>query len=160
MVQCNEEVTTRQQQASLYDDDGDDNPVGTGSGAASWLANVIADSPNEPGGGSSAGEPSSIIGGGSSGSNSGATPEEKATIKKSVGKFGVAGVQKAVDAAFSDQLDAGKGRGRGGGAIGGAERKKSAGRGIVGSAGGGKKKRKAKPRFLNVTNIYRKAGGR
>lgn len=44
--------------------------------------------------------------------------------------------------------------------VGGAEDSLGGVAGTGGEAGGGTKKKKKKPRFLNVTNIYRKAGGR
>lgn len=98
-----------------------------GGPAADWLAQVIADNPYEPGSDKSVG-------------GSPATAEDRARIKKAVGKHGVASIKKAVDTAFAESSAAGKGKGAAG--------------------GGGGRKKKPKPRFLNVTNIYRKAGGR
>lgn len=142
VVQCNEEVTTRLASSSsssssspppsslsALDTSSKSNDEGPSqkTDAAAWLAQVIADNPYEPG------SDKSIVG-------NPTTADDRARIKKAVGKHGVASIKKAVDTAFAQTSAAAKG-GKGG-------------------SGGGGKKKKPKPRFLNVTNIYRKAGGR
>jgi len=140
VVQCNEEVTTRltpspssSSSSSKSDGGSSSSPPSQKKDAAAWLAHVIADSPSEPG------SDKAIV-------SNPTTPEDRARIKKAVGKHGAANIRKAVDTAFAQNEE--KRRGGGGG---GSARKKKA---------GGGKRRKAKPRILNVTNIFRKAGGR
>lgn len=136
IVQCNEEVTTRLapspspsssslDSASKSGDDGSSHK----KDAAAWLAQVISDNPYEPG------SDKSIVG-------NPTTADDRARIKKAVGKHGAASIKKAVDTAFAQTSAAAKGQGASSG------------------GGGGGKKKKSKARFLNVTNIYRKAGGR
>lgn len=142
IIQCNEEVTTRlapspssssSSSSSSLDTTSKSNDDGPSQkkDAAAWLAKVIADNPYEPG------SDKAIVG-------NPTTADDRARIKKAVGKHGVASIKKAVDTAFA-QTSASAAKGQGGGGGGG---------------GDGGKKKKPKPRFLNVTNIYRKAGGR
>lgn len=141
VVQCNEQVTTRLTSPSSSSSISslDAGPSSKSDGekpppqkdAAAWLAHVIADNPQEPG------TDKSIVG-------NPTTAEDRAKIKKAVGKHGVANIKKAVDTAFAQTSSAAA----------------ASGKGAAAAAAGGGKKKKPKPRFLNVTNIYRKAGGR
>ncbi|CAN0081905.1 unnamed protein product, partial [Ectocarpus sp. 13 AM-2016] len=177
IVQCNEEVTSRQNAAAAaaaaaataaaatdptlrsfspapsalssfgsYSkaDDGDggssfgDNPKH--KDPAAWLAHVISENPYEPG------SEKSIV-------SNPTTPEDRARIKKAVGKHGAASIKKAVAAAFAQSDEETR-------LANLAKRSKKGGPSLSGGRGGSERKSKVKPRVLNVTNIYRKAGGK
>lgn len=108
---------------------------------AAWLAHVISDNPYEPG------SEKSIV-------SNPTTPEDRAKIKKAVGKHGAASIKKAVAAAFAQSDEETRLSNL-------AKRSKKGGAFFGGGGGGGSERRsKVKPRVLNVTNIYRKAGGK
>lgn len=162
IVQCNEKVTTRLPSAadafarsssssssppsslsalspsSKADDGFSKDPEH--KDAAAWLAHVIADSPYEPG------SEQSIV-------SNPTTAEDRAKIKKAVGEHGMASIKKAVDTAFAQTDDKARG-GRGG------KKKSGASAVAAAAAAAAGRRKKVKPRFLNATNIYRKAGGR
>ncbi|CAB1116284.1 unnamed protein product [Ectocarpus sp. CCAP 1310/34] len=169
VIKCNEEVTSRQNAAAAAaatdptlrsfspapsalssfgssskaaDDDGSssfgDNPKH--KDPAAWLAHVISENPYEPG------SEKSIV-------SNPTTPEDRARIKKAVGKHGAASIKKAVAAAFAQSDEETR-------LANLAKRSKKGGAFLSGGRGGSERRSKVKPRVLNVTNIYRKAGGK